>query len=366
MQKNYIYITVIVFLSVILFSGALLAKGLDLGDSYPYATVGPQGETATNYDEVNLSDAEKEAVRSGNYKAAICLHETSVWTKAVTNGLKDMFKDVGIKVVAVTDAEMDPQKQRTDIESVLALQPDILVTLVIDPVSGAAALQQAIDQGVNVVLISNLPAGFVHGRDYVSIVTDDLFQMGKSVADMIGKFLGGKGKVALLYHDANYYVTNQRDRAVKAILQRDYPGIEIIAERGIADPNDGNVVASAILTQYPDVDAIYAPWDTIAEGVVAAARANARDDVKVFTIDLGTSNAMDMVKDGNMKGIVADLPYVLGETLGKIGILSVLGKETPAFVTVPAVKIDKNNINTMWEKVMNEPLPEDISRIINK
>lgn len=365
MKKNSISLFVTSLLLVMLISGVAIAKGLALEDSYPYATVGPQGEEAVNHDKIALLPADENEIRSGNYKAAICLHQTTVWTKGVANGVKDRFNDLGIEVVAVTDAEMDPQKQKTDIETVLALRPDVIITLPIDPVSAAGALKPAIDQGVNIVLISNLPSGFVHGKDYASIVTDDLFQMGKSVADMIGESLNGTGKVALLYHDANYYVTNQRDKAVKAILKRDYPGIEIVAERGIADPNDGNVVASAILTQFPNLDAIYAPWDTIAEGVVAAAR-SVRSNVQVFTIDLGTSNAMDMVKGGNMKGIVADLPYVLGETLAEAGALRVLGKETPPFITVPAVKIDKDNLDIMWEQVMNEPLPNDIANIINK
>ena len=258
---------------------------------------------------------------------------------------------------------MDSQKQTTDIETVLALRPNIIITLPIDPVSAASALRPAIEQGVKIVLLSNLPTGFVHGKDYAAIVTDDLFQMGKSVAEMIGDALGGKGRVALLYHDANYYVTNQRDLAVKAVLQRDYPGIEIVAERGIADPNDGNVVASALLTQYPNLDAIYAPWDTIAEGVVAAAR-SVSSKVQIFTIDLGNTSAMDMARGGNMKGIVADLPYVLGQKLAEVGALSVLGRETPPFVTVPAVKIDRGNLAEMWPEVMNEPLPQDIANVL--
>lgn len=355
---------VVALLTALLLSGVSYAQ-IVIDASYPYATVGPQGEQAVNYDQVTLLPEEEELIREGNYKAAIALHQTTVWTKAVTAGIRDQFEKLGIQIVAITDAEMDSQKQRTDIETILALRPDIIITLPIDPVSAAAALRPAVAQGVTVVLISNLPSGFVHGKDYASIVTDDLFMMGKLVADMIGKALNGSGRVALLYHDANYYVTNQRDKAVKAVLQRDYPGIRIVAERGIADPNDGEVVASALLTQYPNLDAIYAPWDTIAEGVVAAARA-AGSKVKVFTIDLGTSNAMDMVRGGNVAGIVADLPYVLGETLAKVGALRLLDKETPPFITVPAVQIDASNIATMWEQVMNEPLPPDIARLLNR
>ncbi|WP_459782925.1 substrate-binding domain-containing protein, partial [Photobacterium sp. R1] len=78
-------------------------------------------------------------------------------------------------------------------------------------------------------------------KDYAGIVTDDLFQMGKLAADMIAKAVGNKGKVGFIYHEANYYVTNQRDQAVLTNLQKNYPGIEIVAKRGIANANDGEV-----------------------------------------------------------------------------------------------------------------------------
>ena len=77
-------------------------------------------------------------------------------------------------------------------------------------------------------------------------------------------------------------------------------------------------------------------------------------------MDLGANNVMDMAKGGNMKGVVADLPFVLGETLAKMGALSVLGEETPAFVTVPAIKIDRTNLKTEWKHSLNRPLPNEI------
>lgn len=323
-------------------------------------TMGPQGEEPVNYDEVFISSADRETIRSGNHRAAILMHTSADFTEAVIAGAQSLFDELNIEVVAVTDAEFDPNKQRTDIETALALDPDIIITLVLDPVSGAVALKQAVDQGVSVVLLSNLPENFVHGRDYVGIVTDDLFKMGESVAEMINDHLGGSGKVALMFHDANYYVTNQRDQSVEAVLRRDYPDIEIVSTNGIANPADGEAIASAILTQYPDVDAIYAPWDSIAEGVVAAARGS-NSDVAVFTMDLGANNVLDMVKDGNIKGVVADLPFVIGETMAKMGALGILDRPAPAFVTVPAIKINKDNVELGWEQSLNRTLPPEIA-----
>jgi ribose transport system substrate-binding protein len=366
--KKSIGILVIFGFLVLVLGMPVFARGQqsDSGtaETFVYETRGPSGEGPTSYQDVALSAEDVAAVKNGKFKAAILMHESTDWVNAVIAGARDTFGQLGIEVVAVTDAQMDSNKQRTDIETALALKPDIIVTLVVDPVSGAVALRQAINQGVKVVLISNLPSGFVHGKDYAGIVTDDLFAMGKSVAEMIGDSLGGQGEVALMFHDADYYVTNQRDKAVEAVLRRDYPGIRIVAKQGIVNPSDGETITSAILTQHPNVNAVYAPWDSIAEGTVAAVRTSGKKNIGVFTIDLGANMAMDLVTGGNMKGMVADLPYVLGETLAKMGALSKLGKSTPAFVTVPAIKVDKNNIRTEWQRSLNRPLPVEIQQAI--
>jgi ribose transport system substrate-binding protein len=367
-SKKDIRILLISGILVMILGTSVFARGQQAGDetteTFVYETKGPSGEAPTDYSAIVLSDADLAAVKAGKYKAAILMHESTDWVNAVIAGARNTFSNLGIEVVAVTDAQMDSNKQRTDIETSLALRPDLIVTLVVDPVSGAVAFRQAIDQGVKVALISNLPSGFVHGRDYAGIVTDDLFAMGKSVAEMIGDSLGGKGEVALMFHDADYYVTNQRDKAVEAVLRRDYPGIKIVAKQGIVNPSDGETIASAILTQHPNVNAIYAPWDSIAEGTVAAVRTSGKKNVGVFTIDLGANMAMDLVTGGNMKGMVADLPYVLGETLAKMGALSILGRSTPAFVTVPAIKVTKDNIQTEWQRSLNRPLPAEIQQAI--
>jgi ribose transport system substrate-binding protein len=326
-------------------------------------TVGPNGEVPTSYTAVKIAAADMSLLKGKNYKAAILMHTTSDFSTALIAGAKKVFDELGVQVVAVTDAEMDPKKQRTDLETVLALKPNIIISLVIDPVSGAVAFKPAVQQGVKLVFISNAPQGYKAGKEYAGIVTDDLFGMGQSAAELMADSIGGKGDVAVIHHAASYYVTNQRDSAVKTVLAR-YPNIKVVADKGIANPNDGEVIASAILTQNPTVKAIYAPWDAIAEGVTAAARAAGRKDVKVITMDLGAANALDMVKGGNVAGIVSDLPYDMGKTLATMGALSLLNKPTPAFVTVDAIKVTPKNLASQWQKALYRQPPEAVVKAL--
>lgn len=343
----------------------LLAAGMPLMAEVTL-TLGPNGETATPYTDVTLNTSQTNMIKTKGYTAAILMHSTSDWSNALIDGAKDMFAQLNINVVAVTDAEFDANKQKTDVETTMAMKPDILIALVVDPVSGAAAFKPAVQQGSKLVLISNLPNGFEHGKDYAGIVTDDLFQMGKLAADMIAKAVGNTGKVGFIYHEANYYVTNQRDQAVLTNLQKNYPDIEIVAKRGIANANDGEVVASALITQYPEMSAIYAPWDSIAEGVVAATRAAGRKDIKVVTMDLGAANALDMAKGRNVAGIVTDLPYDLGQTLARMGALAKLGEYTPPFVTVSASAVTRDNLADAWQQALRRAAPASVQKALQQ
>jgi len=326
-------------------------------------TTGPQGEEPTWHTEITLTDEEKEKVRAGNYKAAYLMHTSADFTNALLAGAKDVFDDLNIEIVVTTDAAMDSTKQKTDVETALALKPDIMLTLVIDPVAGAEAFRPAVEAGVKLVFMSNLPQGYVHGRDYVGIVTDDLFGMGKAAAEMLADAMGEKGKVGWIYHDADYYVTNQRDNAFKAVIESNYPDMGIVAEQGLANPADGEVIASAMITQHPEIGGFYVPWDTPAEGVVAACRAAGRSDIKVVTLDLGASNALDMAQEGNVVGIAADLAYMLGYTKAMMGVYGVLGKEAPPFVIVPAIKVTKENLVEGWKESLNTDPPPEVKSL---
>ena len=337
-----------------------------LGAASILKTKGPNGNNAVSYKEINISNDQKDQIRKKNLKAVLLLHTSSDFTNSIKLGVQESFKNLGIDLVLTTDAGFDSNKQRMDIETAMVLNPDIIITLILDPVSGAVALRPAIEKGIKIVLISNLPKDFKHLKDYASIVTDDLFGMGEAVAQMMNTQLKGKGNVALMYHDANYYVTNQRDQAVKSVLIKEYPGINIITSKGIANPSDAEAIAGAIITQNPNVNAIYAPWDSIAEGVVAAARSANRRDIKIYTMDLGEINALDMAKGRNISGIIADLPYELGETVAKVGALNVLNIKTPPFITVPAIKISKDNLEEAWKESLKRDLPKSVKRALSR
>jgi ribose transport system substrate-binding protein len=327
-------------------------------------STGPNGETPTPAADVELTPEELDQVKAKNATAAIVLHYGgNDWSTAQVDGIKDQLGKMGIRVIATTDANFKADKQVSDIETVLAKKPDIIISIPVDPVASAKAYRKAASQGVKLVFMDNVPKDFKPGEDYVSVVSADNYGNGVASAHLMAKQLEGKGKVGIVYHEADFFVTKQRFEAFKKTIAEQYPDIEIVAEQGIGGPDfagDAEKVASAMLTRTADLDGIWAVWDVPAEGVLAAARANGRDNLVVTTIDLGQNVAIDMVRGGPIKGLGAQRPFDQGVTEATLAGYGLLDKEAPEYVAVNALPVTPDNLAEGWEAVYHSGLPPKV------
>jgi ribose transport system substrate-binding protein len=325
-------------------------------------TKGPNGEKPTASGSLTLDQSDVDAIKAGKFSAAMVWHQSSDFVAAVTAGATDEFSRLGIEIVATTDAGFDAAKQKSDIETVLAKKPSAIVSLPADPVATASAYREAVDAGTKLVLLSNVPQGFVHNKDYVSLVTDDLFEMGKQAADALAAAIGNKGDIAYFFHDANYYVTNQRDEAFKATIEANYPDIHIVAEQGIADPNNAQSQASAVLTQHPNLAGAYVTWSQpVGESVLAALRENGNTKTKIVSLDLDEPLALDMARGGNVSALVADQAYELGRAMAVAAAYGLLGKPAPAFVVAPATTVTKDGLAKGYQESLHRAPPQSVT-----
>jgi ribose transport system substrate-binding protein len=270
-------------------------------------------------------------------------------------------------VVAETSAAFDPSKQKADIETVGGRKPDVMLTLPVDPVITAPAYKQAARQGMKIVLLSNLPRGMRHGTDYVDVVTDDLFDMGKRAADALAAAVGRKGEVAYFYRDANSFVANERDQAFLKTLSANYPQIKVAARQGIADPNKAQEQANGTLVQDPDLSGAYVTFSQpVGDGVLAAMRANGNTKTKIVSLDLDEPLALDMAKRGHTFALIADRAYELGRAMGKSAAYGLLDKPAPPFVIVPALTITRSNLVEGYRKSLNRDPPASVLKALGR
>ena len=331
---------------------------------------GPNGEDPSPASSADLSADEITKVKGMKAKAAIVMHYGgNDWANAQVAGLKSEFGKLGIDVVAVTDANFKPDKQVSDLETVLNLKPDIIVSIPTDPVATASAFKKAAASGVKLVFMDNVPQGMKAGTDYVSVVSADNYGNGVTSAHLMAKALGGKGEIGLVFHEADFFVTKQRYDGFKSTITKDYPDIKIVEEKGIAGPDfagDAQGAANAMLSKHPTLAGIWGVWDVPAEGIMAAARASGRADLKIATEDLGKNVAIALAKNELVVGLGAQLPFDQGVAEARLGAGALLGKTAPAYVALSSLPVDHSNILEAWKQVYHQEPPADLKSSYKK
>jgi ribose transport system substrate-binding protein len=349
-------------------SSAKLEKALKSIEGKVLST-GPNGEKAADASVADLTDAEVKKIQDAHLTAALVFHYAgNDWYNAQVAGLKAEFKKLGIEILATTDADFSPDKQVSDIETVLVRKPDIMISIPTDATATADAYKKVEEAGTTLVFMDQPANGLKAGKDYVSVVSADNYGNGVASAHILANAIGGKGKIAALYHDADFFVTEQRFEGFKKTIKTDYPDIQIIAEKGVSDSDlvaQSQSQADAIINQNPDLAGMWAPWDVPAEGVMAAARSAGRNDLKISTIDLGESVGVAMAQNQLIAGTSAQRPYDQGVTEAKIAAgAKALGKKYPAYVALPALPVTRNNLADAWQEVYHSALPSKISDLM--
>lgn len=335
----------------------------------PILSTGPHGEKAFPATKVVLTSAEVAKVKAMHATAAIALHYGgNDWSTAQVSGLKHEFALLGIKVIGVTDAHFEANTQVSDIQTLVTKKPSIIVSIPVDPVATASAYKDAAAAGIKLVFMDNAPNGLVAGKDYISDVSADNYGNGVVSAKLLAAAIHGKGTVGLIFHEANFFVTKQRYEGFKNTLKK-YPGIKIVSEKGVPGPNfasQAETAATAMLTRYPSLTAIWGVWDVPATGILSAARANGHTNLVVATEDLGLDDAVPLAQGQMICCIGAQRPFDQGVAEAKLAAYGLLGKKAPPYVAVPALAVSHANVLQAWQTVYHAPPPASLKKAFKK
>jgi ribose transport system substrate-binding protein len=326
---------------------------------------GPNGEKPVLASEIKLSPEELEKIRAMKAKAAIVMHYTATeWARAQMKGQRDAFQEMGVEIIAVTDAGYKAERQVSDIETVLAKKPNIIISAPAEEGSTAEAYRRAAQQGVKLDFIDQTGRGLKPGEEYVSLVSSDNRGMGVVGGLIMADALKGKGEIGVIPHASDLFATRERYVGFKEALKA-FPDIKIVADQRVGGPDfsgEAERVASAMLTANRGLKGIWAVWDVPTEGVLSALRSADKPNSFVTTCDLGANIAIDMCQDGYVKATGSQRPYQAGYTEALLGGYGLLGKEAPAYVVLPALPVTKANVLSAWKDANGEDAPEKIRK----
>ncbi len=339
----------------------------------PYITpgvrfTGVEGEKPVYDVDLVLTRREVEKIRAMKLTAAYVDNNLAgEYTLAIHGGAIDTFKYLGIKVLAETTADFDPIKQKADVESVLALNPDIVVGYPVDPTTGTEVFRPVVNAGKILVLVSNRPKGYQPGREYVGISTnnpwDNAWVYTEALIDAVPK----NAAVGFIAFSEDYFVLNVMDDATRAAFKELGPRLKVY-EEGFVNWMDAGGIATAMVQKHPEIQAICTTWFDPAMVAVNDLRGIGRSDIKIFTFGMNTPALLELLNPkGMMKALSTDFTWNVGLNTATLAAYGVLGKKAPEMVVVPTTTVTPDNLRELWATVYrNVPLPKEVDEALKK
>src|SRR6478735_9243760 len=218
--------------------------------------------------------------------------------KGLSEGVTGYGESKGYKVI-VQDPNLDPQKQVTDLTSVVESGAvDGAWAIMIAPPAAAPLVQTALDKDVPLIL-NGTPADYgLDGLEPgISFSTIDYeaqgTAMGEELGNCINEKLDGKAEVLYIESPAGTAGKAEQDKAIKAALAATAPDAEIVS-----------TVIVAALQGNPGINAVMGQNDEGSLGALGA-YASAGKELPCLTETGGNDEVLAAVKEGKIYASVA-------------------------------------------------------------
>ncbi|MBM7494482.1 substrate-binding domain-containing protein [Micromonospora luteifusca] len=256
----------------------------------------------------------------------------------------------GFKVV-VSDAAQDNSKQVADVENFLSQGINLLIISPNEAKPLTAVVKKAYDKGIPVIVLDRK----VEGDAYTAFIGGDNVAIGKAAGEYYAKtLLPQGGKVVEISGLPGSTPAAERAQGFREGIASN-PKIEIVATQTAEWLREkGQSVMDAMLKAQPDIDAVYAHNDPMAEGAYLAAKAAGKESAIKFTgIDAlpVPSGGIKAVEQGRLQ---ATFQYATGGReaidLAK-KILVDCSKDVPKSTTLGTTQITKDNAAQVYTEL---------------
>jgi ribose transport system substrate-binding protein len=256
----------------------------------------------------------------------------------------------GFKVV-ISDAAQDNSKQVADVENFLSQSIDLLIISPNEAKPLTAVVKKAYDKGIPVIVLDRK----VEGDAYTAFIGGDNVAIGKAAGEYYAKtLLPDGGKVVEISGLSGSTPAAERAKGFREGIAGN-PKIQIVAtQTGEWLRDKGQSVMDALLKATPDIDAVYAHNDPMAEGAYLAAKAAGKEKTIKFTgIDAlpVPSGGIKAVEQGRLQ---ATFQYPTGgrEAIDLAKKLLVdCAKDVPKTTTLETMQITKENATEAYAKL---------------
>ncbi|RWL17933.1 MAG: sugar ABC transporter substrate-binding protein [Mesorhizobium sp.] len=211
--------------------------------------------------------------------------------------------------LTVVNANHDPLKQVTDVESLLSQGVDGIIIITDSDVGWESILQRAKAQGIPVINHS----GFALTGATQNVMLpfyDGGYFVGKAAADWLNANFGGEGEVGVLGQFGDGNARALRTKGMMDGVTKNSKAT-VVAQVEAANTTDGATGAANILSAHPDVRVLLAFNDDVGVGALQAAKEAGKADPSKFFLggSDGLPPALDAINSGSIYQASFDLLF---------------------------------------------------------
>lgn len=233
----------------------------------------------------------------------------------------------GASMLPTTDANSDPAKQVTDVQTTLSQSPSAILISPVDADGIVPVITKANQQNIPVVTLDQAPGG---GK-VAMVVRADNVGMGVTGCEEMGRLLDGKGTVLELQGTLTDANGLDRSEGFSSCMKEKFPGITLV-QKPTEWMMDKATDAVQTVASTQQVDGIFMASDFFIPGVQKSLKAlnkwvpaGTEGHVALVGID-GTAEALGMIRDGYQDGTVSQPADLYGIWAVKYAIRAVNGE----------------------------------------
>ena len=309
---------------------------------------------------------QSESSQSGSSEklqiAVIPKGTTHQFWKSIHAGANKAAHDYDVEVIwQGPQKEDDRQMQIQVVQNFISRGIDAIVLAPLDARSLAGPVQAAVRRDIPVVIIDSGLDSDAH----TSFVATDNRLGGALSAERLSEVLGGQGKIILLRYQEGSASTTNREEGFLERIREVAPEIEILTDTQYAGATIEKAlqVSQNLLNRYPDVDGIFCPNESTAQGMLRALQtAGKAGSIRLVGFD-ANETLIAGLRGGAIDGLAVQDPFNMAYMGVQTAASVARGVEVEPLINTQVMMITPDNIDT--EEAQNLLTP-DLARWLDE
>lgn len=276
------------------------------------------------------SDEGEAASADGEYEIVFIQQNTgNVYFDRMAEGMQSAADDLGFKLTVTGPSTAGAADQVPIIEDQITKGVDAILIQATDPAAVQASLEKAKAKGIKVFTVNQDELADVREA---AVTPLDFGIVPKEQLDLLSELMGGEGEFAILSATTTAPFQKAVVEGIEQLLEEDpaYENLELVKTAfGDDEPQKSTTETQALISAYPDLDAILSPT-TVGLSAAAQAVASAGKGSDLIVTGLGTPDQMrKFVKDGIVDSFQLWNPSDQGTAAGYLAYQTLEGEVDP-------------------------------------